>query len=112
MQQVCPEYPLELTDDEKNLRSALITYAFRFNLVTARKGVGLVCADYKGSDAKIAFDSSREDENSAEYDDDNDRNNFKTEKVTLFALNYTFFKIRLKKLYLNNNFLTNLKSFL
>lgn len=52
-------------------------------LVTARKGVGLVCADYQGSGAKIVLDSTQnDDETSAEYEDDTDRIIVKTEKVT------------------------------
>lgn len=51
-------------------------------IVTARKGVGLICADYQGSGAKIALDN----EDDAEYEDYNDRTIVKTEKVAYFIL--------------------------
>lgn len=60
-------------------------------LVTARKGVGLVCADYHGPQYKVeSSDSSQNDEEtSAEYEDVSDKSIFKTEKV-IFRLFFFF----------------------
>lgn len=56
---------------------------FRIRIVTARKGVGLVCADYKGANARVVESGQNEDEISAEDEIDNDQSNIKTEKVNL-----------------------------
>lgn len=53
---------------------------------------GLGCADYHGSGAKIALDSSHnDDDTSAEYEDDNERNFIKTEKVNNETFHSFFF---------------------
>lgn len=50
-------------------------------IVTARKGVGLVCADYKGSNVRVIDSSQNEDDASTEDELDSDQSNIKTEKV-------------------------------
>lgn len=49
--------------------------------MTARKGVELICAEYQGSNARIASDSSQNEEYDTVDDSSSIRNAIKTEKV-------------------------------
>ena len=71
-------------ETERNINFHTFSISFHY-LVTARKGVGLVCADYHGPQYKVeSSDSSQNDEEtSAEYEDVSDKSIFKTEKVIL-----------------------------
>lgn len=98
MQQVCDckniyFFCLCFKDDTGAKRNKILipVNCFPFHcicLVTARKGVGLVCADYHGPQYKVeSSDSSQNDEEtSSEYEDVSDKSIFKTEKVTIFLL--------------------------
>lgn len=55
---------------------------------------GLGCVDYHGSGTRTALDSSHnDDDTSAEYEDDNDGNFIKTEKVNNKTFHSWFFSI-------------------
>lgn len=56
-------------------------FLYHNRLVTARKGVELVCADYKGPNAKVIKPGQNEDDTSAEDEIESDQINIKTEKV-------------------------------
>lgn len=89
MQQVsdCKRNGLFQGRDRWQNQTKILISIFSVCLVTARKGVGLVCADYHGPQYKVeSSDSSQNDEeSSAEYEDVSDKSIFKTEKVIFFA---------------------------
>lgn len=59
-------------------------FVYEIDIVTARKGVGLVCADYKGANARVIESGQNGDDTSVEDEIDSDQSNVKTEKVKYF----------------------------
>lgn len=80
-QQVCNSFMFQLYVCGNNI--FFIEFSiFSTQKVTSRKGVGMVCAEYQGSDARIARQTDDYESDDYELKADNEKTSIKTDKVT------------------------------
>lgn len=71
------------TQQKKNIIEFAV---FPTQKVTSRKGGGMVCAEYQGSDARVARQTDDYESDEYELKADNDKISIKTDKVSLLVL--------------------------